>query len=113
MTMKNFVQPGNYVTVTAPAGGLSSGEGVLVGHLFGVAATTAAEGAEVEIATNGVYDLAKDDTAAFTAGAPAYWDDANKVVTATATDNLRIGTALVAAATAATVGRILITGHAN
>eukprot|EP00873_Tetraselmis_striata_P040202 jgi/Tetstr1/460466/TSEL_005725.t1 len=110
--MKNFVQPGNYVTVIAPAGGLASGNGVLVDHLFGVATTTAAEGAEVEIATNGVYDLAKDATAALTAGAPAYWDETSKVVTATATGNLRIGTALVAAATAATVGRILITGHA-
>lgn len=110
--MKNFVQPGNYVTVTAPAGGIASGDGVLVGHLFGVATTTAKEGEECEIATNGVYDLAKDTGEALTAGAPVYWNASAGEVTTTATDNLRIGTAVLAAATAAVTGRVLITGHA-
>ncbi|MCA1298508.1 DUF2190 family protein [Stappia indica] len=110
--MKNFVQQGKFVTVTAPAGGLNAGDGVLVDHLFGVAANSALEGEQVEIATDGVFDLDKDAGASLTAGAPIYWDDTAKVVTTTATANLRIGTALEAAALAAATGRILITGHA-
>lgn len=41
--MKNFIQRGDMITVTAPTGGVTSGQGVLVGNLFGVAATTVAE----------------------------------------------------------------------
>lgn len=39
--MKNFIQRGDMITVTAPTGGVTSGQGVLVGNLFGVAAKTA------------------------------------------------------------------------
>ena len=47
--MKNYVQPGNVVTLIAPAN-VKSGDGVLVGSLFGVAAYDALIGAEVEVA---------------------------------------------------------------
>jgi predicted RecA/RadA family phage recombinase len=38
--MKNFVQPGNTITLTAPYA-VASGDGLLVGYIFGVAAGTA------------------------------------------------------------------------
>jgi predicted RecA/RadA family phage recombinase len=41
--MRNFVQMGDVVTVTSPAT-VSSGNGVLIGTLFGVAATDAESG---------------------------------------------------------------------
>lgn len=96
--MKNHVQPGNVVTAIAPTGGVSAGDGLLVGgnYLFGVCAIDAAEGAETEIATVGVFDLAKA-TGAIAAGARVYWDDTAKVATGTATGNRRIGVATVAA----------------
>ena len=56
--MKNFVQPGDVISVTAPASA-SAGAGVLVGSIFGVAVNTALSGAAVEIATRGVFDLTK------------------------------------------------------
>ncbi|KKL79884.1 hypothetical protein LCGC14_2010330, partial [marine sediment metagenome] len=34
---KNFIQPGDTLTVTAPAGGVVSGGAVEIGKLFGVA----------------------------------------------------------------------------
>ena len=34
--MKNYIQPGNIITVTAPTGGVTSGTGLLVGNLFGI-----------------------------------------------------------------------------
>jgi predicted RecA/RadA family phage recombinase len=66
--MKNFIQRGDMITVTAPTGGVTSGQGVLVGSLFGVAATTAAEGESVEIDTVGVYELPKLVSAVIAAG---------------------------------------------
>jgi hypothetical protein len=38
--MRNFIQSGDMITVTAPGGGIEAGEGLQVGSLFGVAATT-------------------------------------------------------------------------
>lgn len=57
--MKNFVQEAGTITVTSPSGGLLSGQPVVVGNLFGVAAADAIEGAEAEIMTEGVFELAK------------------------------------------------------
>ena len=46
--MKNFIQPGNTLTMIAPVD-VTSGIGVLVGNIFGVAAFDALAAAEVEI----------------------------------------------------------------
>ena len=43
--MKTYVAPGHSITVTAPSGGVTSGQGVLIGTLFGIAQYDAIEGA--------------------------------------------------------------------
>lgn len=96
--MKNYIQPGNVLTVFAPTGGITSGDGILVNALFGVAAYTAAEGEEVEIAVVGVYELPKADTITFAIGAKVYWDTTNGNATSTASGNKLIGVATLAAA---------------
>lgn len=96
--MKNFVQPGDAITITAPEGGCTAGVGVLVGGLFGIAANTVDAGAEVEIATVGVYDMAKTSALAISVGDLVYWDSTNKVVNKTATDQQIVGVATTAAA---------------
>ncbi len=73
--MKNYIQPGNNLTVAAPYA-VDSGQGVLIGQIFGVACGDAAPAAEVDIATVGVFDLAKPSAAIFTVGAPVYFDTA-------------------------------------
>lgn len=107
--MKNFVQPGNTVTMPAPSGGVLSGQGLLVGTLFGVAAYDAAEAAEVEMDLVGVFDLPKA-AGAITQGAPIYWDDTAKNVTATATGNDLIGAAILAADAGAATARVRLNG---
>lgn len=92
--MKNFIQPGLNVTVDAPAGGAASGDGVLIGALFGVAAYTAPAGAPLEIATAGIFYLPKPAGTAFTVGAKLYWNALAKAVTATAAGNAWIGVAV-------------------
>ena len=41
--MKNYVQPGNTITLTAPYA-VTSGDGLLVGSIFGIASGAAALG---------------------------------------------------------------------
>ncbi|MEM0978419.1 MAG: capsid cement protein [Pseudomonadota bacterium] len=56
--MKNYVQPGDTVTISAPDT-IDAGEIVQIGALIGIAATDAAIGDPLAIAVSGVFDLAK------------------------------------------------------
>jgi predicted RecA/RadA family phage recombinase len=94
----NFVQPGRHITVTAPTGGALSGEGVLLGTLFGIAQYDAVEGAEVEILTEGVVDIGKTSALAIDVGDRLFWDGTNKVVNKTAAAQVCVGVAVSAAA---------------
>lgn len=105
--MKNYVQEGNRIAVTAPAAVLS-GAGVLVGSLFGIAAGDAASGAEVVINTSGVYDMAKTAAQAWTAGQLIYWS--GTAATNVVSTNKLIGVAVRAELAAATVGRVRLNG---
>ncbi len=111
--MKNFIQRGDMITVTAPTGGVTSGQGVLVGNLFGVAAKTAAEGESVEIATVGVYELPKLVSAVIAAGARVAWDDTTKQVVLPGTGMVPIGIATGAAGNGLTTVRVRLDGVAT
>lgn len=96
--MKNFVQPGESLTLTAPVGGVTSGNGYQIGQLFVVAAATVAAGLPFVGAVLGVVTLPKTAAQVFAEGALVYWDNTAKSVTTVATGNLRIGAAAAAAA---------------
>ena len=95
--MKNYVQVGNSLTIAAPYGVLSGG-GVKSGLIFGVAAEIALSGADVDVATLGVFDLPKVSADTFAVGAAIYWNDTTKLVTSTSAGNTKIGVAIKAAA---------------
>lgn len=107
--MKNFVQPGETITQIAPAA-VSSGDGVLVGTIFGVAQYSAASGAEVELARRGVFDLPKKAAEAITAGAKVYWNNTNKEITTTASGAILVGAAVLAAGASDATARVLLDG---
>ena len=109
--MKNYVQRGDVLTVPAPSGGVIAGAGVLVGAIFGVAATSQDAGADVEIATVGVYELAKA-AVAVDLGAPLHWDAVAKKITTVADGNPIIGTATAAAISGAATARVRLLGQA-
>ncbi|MCC3245086.1 DUF2190 family protein [Methylocystis sp. WRRC1] len=96
--MQNFVQVGDVLTVTAPAA-VNSGDFVIVGKIAGVAATDAESGADVELATKGVFELPVTGLAA---GEPVFWDATPGVLTATPTDNTRVGVAVAASGASTT-----------
>jgi predicted RecA/RadA family phage recombinase len=105
--MKNYVQPGNTITLTAPYD-VASGDGLLVGAIFGVATGSAVSGDAIEAALVGVFDLTKVGSQAWAAGDKIYWDNTAKQATKTATSNTLIGVATEAVGNGAgeTVGRV-------
>ncbi len=107
---KNYVQPGETITLIAPYN-VSSGGGLLVGSIFGVALADAASGAPVEARRTDVFDLAKATGQSWTQGAKLYWDNTARNVTPTATSNTLIGAAAQAQASSDAVGRVLVTGQ--
>lgn len=106
----NYIQDGDNLTVPAPAN-VSSGDGVKVGVLFGVASTDALSGADVVIATKGVYELPKTSAQAWTVGAAIYWTG-SAATTATTTGNVLIGVAAAAAANPSATGMVRLNGAA-
>lgn len=109
--MKNYVQPGNTITLTAPYA-VASGDGLLVGSVFGVAAGDAANAETVEAALVGVFDLKKVASQAWVVGDKIYWDNTAKVATKTASGNTAIGVAVEAVGGGAsdTIGRVRLNG---
>jgi predicted RecA/RadA family phage recombinase len=73
--VKNFIQPGDSITVAAPSGGVTSGDLVVVNSLIGVAAATAAAGEDVVLDTEGVFELPKASADAIDVGDLLYSDD--------------------------------------
>lgn len=103
--MKNFVQPGDIVSVTAPAT-VVAGAGVLVGSLFGVAINDAASGSPVNIAVQGVFTLPKVSAETWTVGQLLYWN--GTAVTNVASTNKIIGASLAAVGSGVTSANVLL-----
>lgn len=107
--MKNFVQHGDTIPVTAPYA-LASGDGCLIGALFGVAAAAAANGAPVEIVTEGVFDITALSTDTGSVGAKMYWDNAAKRLTTTVGSNVLVGVLVAAKSGTDTTARVRLDG---
>ena len=82
--MKNFVQSGDVITVTAPVA-VASGGLVMIGELFGFAQTDAGQFEEVAIATRGVFNAVVENAEALAAGSAVYTAD-GETLTADADD---------------------------
>lgn len=114
--MKNYINPGRILMLTAPSGGVVSGTAYLIGSLLVVATVTAAEGAAFGALTCGVVELPKAVEDGFTEGEKLYWDNSAKKITDTAGGNTLIGTAVapvaavVSLATDALAADLLIAG---
>lgn len=95
--MKNHVQPGNNLTLPAPADVLS-GELVVIGSIFGVAAGDALSGEPVDLVTGEVFELPKVSALAISIGDKVYYDSGTKLINKTASGNTYVGVAATAAA---------------
>lgn len=107
--MKNFIQPGENITLTAEAAA-SSGDGVKVGSLFGIAAGDAEIGDTLTIVTEGVYEMGKVGTDDLSVGDAIYWRSSDGLVTSTASGNTKIGVAVAAAGNPSSSVRVRLNG---
>jgi predicted RecA/RadA family phage recombinase len=109
--MKNFIQEGHALDLVAPSGGVTSGNGVLIGSIFAIASTDAAEGETFSGHTRGVYELTAEGAVSNQDGAVgdlAYWDNTEKRVTRTKTGNKCVGVLTEAKASADSVATVLL-----
>jgi len=93
--MKNFLGHANDQMLTAPAA-VAAGGGALIGAIFGVAKIAIAQGVRGPFCLTGKFEMPKDANA-INEGARVYWDNTNKVVTATSAGNTLIGACTQAA----------------
>lgn len=107
--MRNYVQPGAVITVPAPAA-VVSGAGVLIGSLFGVAGHDAAIGAQVDLHVDGVFDIAKVGSQAWTVGALIYWTGTAATNVASTNKLIGVAVAAVGAGAGETIGRVRLNG---
>ena len=108
----NYIQAGDTVTVAAPSGGTTSGLAYLIGGIFGVATTTQLVSVNVELVTEGVWNLVKVGSQAWSVGDRIYWDDANVRCTSTPSAGIYIGVCTVAVASGAgdITGKVRLNG---
>lgn len=107
--MRNHVQPGNILTIPAPAA-VASGGVVIAGSIIGIAAETVAAGEMVDVDVVGVFALPKVAADAVTLGAPIYWNATTKLATVTASGNTKLGVATEAAAASTGAVRVRLSG---
>jgi predicted RecA/RadA family phage recombinase len=108
--MKTYVEPGEALEFTAPAGGVVSGRGAKIGDALVIATVTAAATEKFVGLRQGVVEHAKVSAQAWTEGQQVNWDEAAKLFTTVTTGNFRAGYALKAAANPSATGFVVLSG---
>ena len=113
--MKNYVQDGNTLELTAPVGGVVSGTAYKIDSLVVIATVTAAAGESFVGQVTGVVEGPKESGAgdAWTQLVKIYWDDIAKKFTKTSTANTLVGVATKAAGDNDTTGHVRLDGVAR
>jgi predicted RecA/RadA family phage recombinase len=101
--MKNWVAPGKTVTIAAPYN-VDSGEGVLVGALFGIAAGDADAAETVDVTVEGIFDIAKNAASVFTVGQQVKFNSVDKKAHSNADEDSNSGGAVTIGVAVAAAG---------
>jgi predicted RecA/RadA family phage recombinase len=105
--MKNFLEDGETVVVTAPET-VDAGEFIKVDELYGVAPVAAASGDPVVLQRCGVFRLPKVTGTAWTQGQKLFWDSSAKKFTHLTTKTPVKAVAFAAAGSSDATGAVLI-----
>jgi predicted RecA/RadA family phage recombinase len=106
--MKNFVQDGDTIQLTAPVGGVTGGAIFKQGGLVGVVVASAAEGEQFALQLKGVFNGLPKAAEAWTTGDTLYWSTANSNFTKTASGNTLAGFVAADAVSGAATGTVLL-----
>jgi predicted RecA/RadA family phage recombinase len=100
--VKNYIQPGDTLTLNAPAT-VVGGQPILVGEIFGVVASDAASGKPMDLVTRGVFRLPKVTADVLSVGEAVYFDmDGGDVGEEDSVHTTKVGHAIEAAGNGAT-----------
>lgn len=108
--MINYVQEGCALTLTAPSGGVVSGNAYLIGSIFVVAVASASATEAFTCHRKGVFNLPVTAANTPAEGGKAYWNDTAKEITTTASGNTLVG-AFVTAKDSNNEAHVLVTGQ--
>ncbi len=103
--MNNYVQPGKTLDYTHTAV-VASGVAVLIGTVLVIPGANAGVGVPFPGTIDGVYNIVCATGTAWTMNTPVYWDDTNKRVTTTPTNNTKIGMVAAPKVAGAAVGTV-------
>ncbi len=106
--MKNYIQHGDTLPLTAPSGGVVSGVPYLIGSIFGMADNSAAEGVQFELRRKGVMKLPKKTGETWAEGDSLYWDNVALALTKTAGSLKKVAIATAVAASGDTIGAAVV-----
>ena len=107
--MKNYKQPGEILTLTAPAGGVVSGLTYVIGTLLVIAQVSAAAGEQFTALREGVFTVVKKAAETWAEGDKLYFDNTAKNYTKTSATGLFLaGNAVAAAQSADVIGDIVL-----
>jgi predicted RecA/RadA family phage recombinase len=113
MTTESLRAPGRFLTLPAPYDRATSGLGALIGAIFGVTTQTVDSGDTGVFDTEGVHEIAKVGSQAWTAAVTkVYWDNTNKRCTSDAAAGPLIGVAAedVGAGAGLVLGKVRLNG---
>lgn len=108
--MKNWLQEGKAIYLTAPTGGVKSGGGYVFGSIFGVAGADADAGETFALWLVGCFELPKVGSLEISTGDKVYWDVGEGDVNKTSSGNTLAGVAIADAASDATTVNVRLNG---
>jgi predicted RecA/RadA family phage recombinase len=104
--MKTYSYKGDIVSLTAPSGGVTAGTPVVIGSVFCVPISTAAEAAAFAAMVEGVHLLSKTSAQAWAEGDRLYWNAGTSKVANLPGDGKFIGFAVAVAANPSSTGYV-------
>src|SRR5262245_3246699 len=108
---KNYDSPGEILEFAAPAGGVISGNGYLIGSALGIAQNTVAAAVRTTFFVGpGVVVVNKVSAQAWTEGLKIYWVNTAFNFTSTVGTNTLVGYAAAAAANPSATGKVRLDG---
>ena len=108
--MKNYVAPGEVVSLLAPSGGVTAGSGYKIGQIFGVATITGLVGETVPFLTEGIVSLPKVSNEPWAAGALIHFMPTSGLMTSVSTAGMLIGWAAGVTLNPSTTGLVKLNG---
>lgn len=103
-----FLHEGKAIDITAGASGIAAGDIVVSGGIVGVASNDIPANGTGAIAIEGVYSIVKKTDAVLTIGADVYWNATSAYAMGSSAGLTKIGKAVEAAASGATVVKVKI-----